>query len=141
VRLGLVACEILSLTALLIILLPLADQVRLPSVARFLAGWPDLSDAHAACQQFVRQGGHAAAAPEVGTWTWLRLNDGRFRIIGTMEQPTAKSGVGLTRYQCDVAPLNSDGRWRVDGLVMSRERVTTTAMAPSGGVKGDSRDR
>ena len=54
-RLGLLACEVLSLAALFTILVPLAAQVRLPSVGRFLVSWPDLSDAHATCRQFVKR--------------------------------------------------------------------------------------
>ena len=123
-RLGIVACEIVSLAALFAILLLLAGQVRLPGLQRFLAGWPDLSDAHAACRQFVRQAeiGSKGTVPmtvrELGTWSWLRLQDGRFRIVGTLDHFTASGGVRRTGYQCDLALLNSDGRWRLDSLAI-----------------------
>lgn len=123
-RLGLVACELVSLAALFSILAPRAAEVRLPGVSRFLAGWPDLRDAHATCQRFVRETdslrGRATATQARGGWTWLRLEDGRFRILGSMDGRTRSGTVRRTRYQCDMAPLNSDGRWRVDSLAVSR---------------------
>jgi hypothetical protein len=146
-RLGLVACEVLSLAGLFAILLPLVGEVRVPSVTRFLAGWPDLSDAHIACRHFVRQSmigrseAGAIATHEVGGWSWLRLEDGRFRILGTLDRPTA-SGPRRTRYQCDLAPLNSEGRWRVDSLAILREPVNgPTALAPSGSIREGSGGR
>jgi hypothetical protein len=121
-RLGIVACEIVSLAALFAILMLLAGQVRLSSVGRFLAGWPDLSDAHATCRQFVRQAEIGSKVPmtvrEVGPWSWLRLEDGRFRVIGTLDHITASGGVRRTGYQCDLALLNTDGRWRLDSLAI-----------------------
>jgi hypothetical protein len=144
-RLGLVACEVLCLTALFTILVPLAGQVRVPSVSRFLAGWPDLSDAHATCRQFVRraeaaQGGEASR--EAGKWSWRRLDDGRFRIVGALDHPTTAGGIRRTRYQCDLVLLNSEGRWRVDSLAVSRESIGgSTALAPSVAVTAGSADR
>src|SRR5262250_2326779 len=91
-RLGLLACEVLSLAALFSILVPLAAQVRLPSVGRFLVSWPDLSDAHATCRQYVTRaeaGQEESTSREVGNWGWRRLDDGRFRILGALDHPTA----------------------------------------------------
>jgi len=146
-RLGLIACEVLSLAALCTVLVSLAGQARVPRLSGFLAGWPDLRDAHAACSQFVQQSAigrgvaTTTAAREVGGWRWLRLDDGRFRILGTLERPTA-SGLRRTRYQCDLSPLNSAGRWRVDSLAISGEDVSgLTALAPSGTIRGGSADQ
>jgi len=123
-RLGLVACELMALAALFAILAPMAAEIRLPGVRRFLAGWPDLRDAHATCQRFVRETdrlrGRTTATHAAGSWSWLRLDDGRFRILGSMDGRTRSGMVRRTRYQCDMVPLNSDGRWRVDSLAVSR---------------------
>jgi hypothetical protein len=143
--LGLIACEVLSLAALFTILVPLAAQVRLPSVGRFLASWPDLSDAHATCRQFVKRaeaGQGEGMSREAGNWSWRRLDDGRFRILGVLDHATAAGGVQRTRYQCDLVPLNSEGRWRVDSLALSRESIAaSTALAPAVAVKAGSKDR
>ncbi|HZM25904.1 MAG TPA: hypothetical protein VFB89_00950 [Gemmatimonadales bacterium] len=144
-RLGLLACEVLSLAALFTILVPLTAQVRLPSVGRFLVSWPDLSDAHAICRQFVKRaeaGQEESTSREVGNWGWRRLDDGRFRILGALDHPTVSGGIRRIRYQCDLAPLNSQGRWRVDSLAFSRESIgASTALAPAVAVKAGSADR
>jgi hypothetical protein len=125
VRLGLLACELMSLAALVAILAPRAADVRLPGVSRFLSGWPDLRDAQATCQQFVRETNSRLRDRTTGTqarggWSWRRLEDGRFRILGSMDGRSRSGKVRRTRYQCDMAPLSSDGRWRVDSLAVSR---------------------
>jgi hypothetical protein len=124
VRLGLLACELMSLAALFAILAPRAAEVRLPGVSRFLSGWPDLRDAHATCQQFVRETNRlrdrTTAMQARGGWSWRRLDDGRFRILGSMDRRSRSGTVRRTRCQCDMAPLSSDGRWRVDSLAVSR---------------------
>jgi hypothetical protein len=124
VRLGLLACEVMSLAALFAILAPKAAEVRLPGVSRFLSSWPDLRDAHAICQQFVRKTdslrGRTTAMQAPGGWSWRRLDDGRFRILGSMDGRSRRGTLRRTRYQCDMAPLSSDGRWRVDSLAISR---------------------
>lgn len=124
VRLGLLACEVMSLAALFAILAPRAAEVRLPGVSRFLSGWPDLRDAYATCQQFVRQTkslrDRTTATQARAGWSWRRLEDGRFRILGSMEARSRSGTVHRTHYQCDMAPLSSDGRWRVDSLAVSR---------------------
>lgn len=128
IRLGLVACEVISLAALLAIVTPMASEIRMPGVGRFLAGWPDLRDAHAACQRFVRESesvrSRSKTPPpqERAGWTWLRLDDGRFRVLGSMDGRTDSGRLRRTQYQCDLAPLNSDGRWRVDSLAISLAR-------------------
>ena len=129
IRIGLIASELLALTALVLILAPLAGQVRWSSASRLLAGWPDLRDAHAACQQFVRESDNPrnrgrVVRPEGGAWSWTRLDDGRFRIIGHSDSRTGAGTLRRTRYQCDLVPLTSNGRWRVDSLVISHERPT-----------------
>lgn len=127
IRVGLIASELLALTALVLILAPLAGQVRWSSASRLLSGWPDLRDAHATCQQFVREWDDLRnrarmVHPEGGAWSWTRLDDGRFRIIGHSDSRTRSGILRRTRYQCDLVPLTSNGRWRVDNLVISHER-------------------
>jgi hypothetical protein len=127
IRIGLVASEILSLTALLFILLPMVGQLRWFQPSGMLAGWPELRDAHATCQQFLRQWdslrNRARTVREAGGgWSWTRLDDGRFRIVGHSETRTNSGALRRARYQCDLAPLTSSGRWRVDSLVVTRER-------------------
>jgi hypothetical protein len=124
VRIGLVASELLALTALALILAPLAAQVRWSGAGRLLSGWTDLRDAHATCQQVVRESDSLRnrahmVHPQQGAWSWTRLDDGRFRVIGHSESRTRSGAVRRTRYQCDLVPLTSNGRWRVDRLVIS----------------------
>ena len=126
IQIGLIAFEILSLTALVLILVPLVGQLRWLNPSRLLAGWPDLRDAHATCQQFVRQSDSLrnrvpTALQRGGAWSWARLDDGRFRIIGRSDSWTRSGTLHRTRYQCDLAPLTSNGRWRVDRLTVSRD--------------------
>jgi hypothetical protein len=144
-RVGLLACEVLSLAALFTILVPLAAQLRLPSMGRFLVSWPDLSDAHATCRQFVKRaeaGQDQGMNREAGNWSWRRLDDGRFRILGALDHPTPAGGIRRTRYQCDLVPLNSEGRWRVDSVALSRESIGgAAALAPVVVVKAGSGDQ
>jgi hypothetical protein len=127
IRVGLVASELLSLTALVLILAPLASQIRWSGASRLLTGWSDLRDAHATCQQFVRESESLRnrarmARPQGGAWSWTRLDDGRFRIMGHSDSRTRSGTLRRTRYQCDLVPLTSNGRWRVDSLVVIHER-------------------
>jgi hypothetical protein len=130
IRIGLIACELLSLIALAAILAPSAGHLRWSGASRLLAGWPDLRDANAACQEFVRESDSLRARAPIdpirdsGAWSWTRLDDGRFRILGYTDGRTRSGAVRRTRYQCDLAPLTSNGRWRVDSLVVSRNRVS-----------------
>lgn len=127
-RAGLVACELLSLAALAYIVLPQATRVEWSRAARFLSSWSDLRDAHTTCQQFVRRADSlrrpaAAQSPLTAeSWTWKRLDDGRFRIRGVTDRRARDGALSRTRYQCDLIPLTSNGRWRVDSLLVSRER-------------------
>jgi len=129
IRIGLVASELVALTALVLILAPLAGQLRWSNASRLLAGWPDLRDAYATCQQFVRESDSLrnrarVLRPQGGAWSWVRLDDGRFRIVGHSDSRSPSGSLHRTRYQCDLVPLTSNGRWRVDSLVLSHERPT-----------------
>jgi hypothetical protein len=126
-RLGLVACELLSLIALITIVAPAVRQIPWPVTTGLLADSPDLRDAHTTCQQLVRQadslrGRRVVTSPDDSrSWSWRRLEDGRFRIVGQVDGRTRSGVARRTSYQCDLVPLNSNGRWGVDRLTVSRE--------------------
>jgi len=127
IRIGLVASELVAVTALVLILAPMAGQLRWSQASHMLAGWSDLRDAHATCQQFVRESDSLRnrlrmLRPQEGAWSWSRLDDGRFRIVGQNDSRTPSGDLRRTLYQCDLVPLTSSGRWRVDRMVISHER-------------------
>jgi hypothetical protein len=125
----LVAFELITLTALLASLASIVPGEARATGDRLPAAGMGLRDAYAACAHFIgggvtpRRDGSQATLPDIGAWQWMKLPDGRFRVLGYAD---ARSPVGerhRTYYQCDLVQLNA-GRWRLDSMAVSTNRPT-----------------
>ena len=125
----LVAFELITLTALLASLASIVPGEARATGDRLPAAGMGPRDAYVACAHFIGGGatpgrdGSQATLPNIDAWQWMKLPDGRFRVLGYAD---ARSPVGerhRTYYQCDLVQLNA-GRWRLDSLAVSTNRPT-----------------
>jgi hypothetical protein len=123
----LVACELVTLTALLASLVSMTPAEAGTPGDRLLSAGTGPRDAYAACSHFIGGGttpgreGSVATPPDIDAWQWMRLPDGRFRVLGYTEGRSPLGERHRTYYQCDLVQLHA-GRWRLDSLAVSTGR-------------------
>jgi hypothetical protein len=124
----LLACELLTLVALVASLVSMAPPHGPPGRVRLLPAETGPREAYAACAHFLESGATPLApgvrgAPNIGAWEWARLGDGRLRVGGYADATTPVGERRRTYYQCDLVQLEA-GRWRLDSLSVSARRPT-----------------
>jgi hypothetical protein len=124
----LLACELLTLTALVASLVSMAPRHAPRGRVPLLPAEAGPREAYAACAHFVEAGATSQApgtrgASKIGAWEWARLGDGRLRVLGYADAKTPVGERRPTYYQCDLVRLEA-GRWRLDSLSVSPRRPT-----------------